>query len=150
MRQAPGCLSLSGLSMRGLAAILLLVVGGHALALDPSRQLSQYVLDNWQLQEGLPQSSVQALARTPDGYLWVGTQEGVARFDGARFTIFDSGNEPAIPNKTISALFADHTGRLWIGTVAGIAVLENGHFSHFNRISALEHADIRVIAEGKD
>ncbi|MGO8827871.1 MAG: two-component regulator propeller domain-containing protein, partial [Steroidobacteraceae bacterium] len=107
-------------ALRSLLAILLAALCTHALALDPSLQPSQYVLDNWQITEGLPQSSAQALARTPDGYLWVGTQEGLARFDGVRFTVFDGGNEPAIPNKHISVLFVDGASRLWIGTRSGL------------------------------
>ena len=77
---------------RGIAILAILLFGAWtpALALDPSLQPSQYILDNWQIPEGLPQTSVQAIARTPDGYLWVGTQEGLARFDGVRFTVFDT------------------------------------------------------------
>ena len=106
-------------AIRGLLTVLLAAVYADALALDPSVQLTQYVLDNWQIPDGLPQSSAQALARTADGYLWVGTQEGLARFDGVRFTVFDSAGEPAIPNKHISVLLGDRAGRLWIGTRCG-------------------------------
>src|SRR5471032_1019511 len=149
MRQARGVLVLRRMAVRGALAVLLLAVCGQALALDPTMQPSQYVLDNWQIPEGLPQSSAQAIARTPDGYLWVGTQEGLARFDGVRFTVFDDGNEASIPNKHISALFVDRSGRLWIGTRSGLAVLENGRFTLFNKISGLTHAYIRNIVEGK-
>jgi ligand-binding sensor domain-containing protein/signal transduction histidine kinase len=149
-RGAPAFASPNKLSIRGLVAVLLVVVCGQALALDPSRQVSQYLVDNWQIPEGLPQTSVETLARTPDGYLWVGTQEGLARFDGVRFTVFDSDNEPGIPNRTISVLFTDRTGRLWVGSRAGFAVLENGHFTHFIRVPGLEHAYARAIAEGHD
>jgi len=148
MLQACGVAVLNGLRIRGLLAILLIGVCAPALALDPSLQPSQYVLDNWQIPEGLPQTSVQAIARTPDGYLWVGTQEGLARFDGVRFTVFDTGNEPAIPDKYISVLFVDRAGRLWIGTRSGVAVFENGHFMPFNKIAGLAHAYVRAIAEG--
>jgi signal transduction histidine kinase/CheY-like chemotaxis protein/streptogramin lyase len=129
--------------------MLLLMVSLTAQALDPSLKLSQYVLDNWQIPQGLPQSSVQAIARTPDGYLWVGTQEGLARFDGVRFIVFDHGNEPAIPDKNISVLYVDSAGRLWIGTRAGMAVYEHGHFEASSVMPALAHASIRVIAPGK-
>jgi signal transduction histidine kinase/ligand-binding sensor domain-containing protein/CheY-like chemotaxis protein/HPt (histidine-containing phosphotransfer) domain-containing protein len=149
MRQARGDLVLRGMAVRGAIAVLLMAVCGQAFALDPTLQPSQYVLDNWQIPEGLPQSSAQAIARTPDGYLWVGTQEGLARFDGVRFTVFDDGNEASIPNKHISALFVDRAGRLWIGTRSGLAVLENGRFTLFNKISGLTHAYIRNIVEGK-
>jgi signal transduction histidine kinase/ligand-binding sensor domain-containing protein/DNA-binding response OmpR family regulator len=140
--------AINGLLIRALLAALLVAVYGRAYALDPSVQPSQYVVDNWQIPEGLPQTSAQTIARTPDGYLWVGTQEGLARFDGARFTVFDSGNEPAIPNKDICVLLADRDGRLWIGTRSGIAVLQNGHFAPFTRIPGLAHAYVRAIVEG--
>jgi ligand-binding sensor domain-containing protein len=137
-----------GFQIRCLLALMLLLVGGHALALDPLRQPSQYVLDNWQVSEGLPQASALAIARTPDGYLWVGTQEGVARFDGVRFTVFDANNEPAFSDNYVSALLVDRAARLWIGTAAGVVVLENGRFTAFTRIGQLEHAYVRSIAEG--
>ena len=136
--------------IRGFLAFLLLIICGHALALDPSRQPSQYILDNWQIPEGLPQTSALAIARTPDGYLWVGTQEGLARFDGVRFTVFDTNNEPAFSDNYISALFVDRAARLWIGTATGIVVLENGHFTAFTRVVQLEHAYVRSIVEGND
>ena len=135
--------------MRGLWMTLLIVIAHRAFALDPSLALSQYVLDNWQIPDGLPQTSAETLARTADGYLWIGTQEGLARFDGVRFTVFDSESEPAIPNKQISALFLDANQRLWIGTRAGIALLDQGHFRSFNAIPALAHAYIHAIAQNK-
>ena len=82
--------------IRSFLAFILLVVCGSATALDPSRQPSQYVLDNWQVAEGLPQASALAIARTPDGYLWVGTQEGLARFDGVGFRVLATNDEPAL------------------------------------------------------
>ena len=69
---------------------------GPAVALDPSLQPSQYILDQWQFAEGLPQNGAVTIARTPDGYLWIGTQEGLARFDGVRFVVFDRSTEPRI------------------------------------------------------
>jgi signal transduction histidine kinase/ligand-binding sensor domain-containing protein/DNA-binding NarL/FixJ family response regulator len=149
MRQARGVLVLRRFATRGVLAALLMLVCGYARALDPAMQPSQYVLDNWQIPEGLPQTSAQAIARTPDGYLWIGTQEGLARFDGVRFTVYDSGNEAAIGDKHISVLFVDRSGRLWIGTRSGIAVLENGRFTPFNAITQLAHAYVRAITEGK-
>src|ERR1700736_5568770 len=148
MWQTRGVAVLNRLQIRGLLAVLLIGVCAPAFPLAPPRQPSQYVLDNWQIPEGLPQTSVQAIARTPDGYLWAGTQEGLARFDGVRFTVFDMGNEPAIPDKYISVLFVDRAGRLWIGTRSGVAVLENGHFTAFNKIAGLARAYVRAITEG--
>ncbi len=129
--------------------MLLIMVSLAAHALDPTLKLSQYVLDNWQIPQGLPQSSAQAIARTPDGYLWVGTQEGLARFDGVRFVVFDHANEAAIPDKHISVLYVDTAGRLWIGTRAGIALYEHGHIETLNVMPTLAHAYVRAIAQGK-
>ncbi len=141
---------MSRLAIRSCVSVLLIALCTDAFALDPSLRPSQYVLDNWQIPEGLPQSSAQALALTPDGYLWVATEEGLARWDGERFTVFDSGNEVAIPNKNISALFVDRSGRLWIGTRSGMAVFEKGQFTTSNAIAGLGHAYVRAIAQGRD
>jgi signal transduction histidine kinase/ligand-binding sensor domain-containing protein/DNA-binding response OmpR family regulator len=138
------------LAIRGLLVLFLLAVATPSLALDPALLPTQYVFDNWQIADGLPQSTVQAFARTPDGYLWMGTQEGLARFDGARFTVFEPGNENAIPNKNITALHIDKTGKLWIGTRAGLAVFEHGRFARGPKDGEIAHAFIRAIAESRD
>jgi len=132
----------------GLWVLALGVLCPHtAQALDPKLLPSQYVLDRWQAAEGLPQTSAQAIARTPDGYLWVGTQEGLARFDGGRFVVFDTETTPGIPNKYITVLHVDRSGRLWIGTRTGLALMERGVFRHYDRVAALRDAQINAIAE---
>ena len=128
----------------------LVLAAAPALALDPALQPTQYVIDNWQIPQGLPQASAQAVATTPDGYLWVGTQEGLARFDGVRFVVFDSDNEPQLPSKQITALLAEPSGRLWVGTRNGLAVVERGQFAAFRSIPALAHALVQSIAPGGD
>jgi signal transduction histidine kinase/ligand-binding sensor domain-containing protein/DNA-binding response OmpR family regulator len=133
--------------LRALLLGILCAASGSAWSLDPTVLPSQYVLDNWQIPDGLPQSTAQAVARTPDGYLWIGTQEGLARFDGVKFTVFDSGNEPAIPNKDICALLVDRDGRLWIGTRSGLAILEKGHFR--TAAGPLKTAFVRALAQGR-
>ena len=134
-------------AVRMLVALLALVLAPQALALDPGLQPSQYVLDNWQIPDGLPQSTAQAIARTLDGYLWVGTQEGLARFDGVRFAVFDSTSEPAIPSKHISSLYVDRRGRLWIGTRAGLAIMEGGRFRRFDKSGVPIDVYVRAIVE---
>jgi signal transduction histidine kinase/ligand-binding sensor domain-containing protein/CheY-like chemotaxis protein/HPt (histidine-containing phosphotransfer) domain-containing protein len=141
------------LPRRRIFAIVLLVllaaVCGPARALDPTLQLSQYVLDHWQNSEGLPQNSARAIARTPDGYLWAGTLEGLARFDGARFTVFTNENDRAVPNKHITVLFVDHTGRMWIGTKDGVAFYDQGRFTALTGVEGLAHATVQAMAEGR-
>jgi ligand-binding sensor domain-containing protein/signal transduction histidine kinase len=133
----------------GLLGVFLIIWGRPAVALDPSLQLSQYMLDQWQTSEGLPQNGAVTIARTPDGYLWLGTQEGLARFDGARFVVFDRNNEPALPDNVILVLYVDRSGRLWIGTQVGLAVLENGQFKRFDAVAELAHGRILSILEDR-
>src|SRR5262245_57136551 len=100
-----------------------------ALALDPHKAITQYRHDRWRVENGLPQNSIYAVAQTPDGYLWLGTSGGLVRFDGVRFTIFDSSNTAAIKRNTISRLFADREGNLWIDTLSGGVIrYRNGQF----------------------
>jgi hypothetical protein len=82
----------------------------------------------WQTEEGLPNSKVQALAQTPDGYLWVGTHDGLARFDGMRFTVYNAENRPALRNTSITALCAGRQDSLYVGTEDGLAVVRDGAF----------------------
>ena len=99
-----------------------------AFALDPGKAFHHYVRNVWSIQQGLPQISVQAIVQDHQGYIWVGTQAGVARFDGVRFTTFVPDNEPALPGIWIRSLAVDSAGRVWIGTYKGLAVYENGGF----------------------
>lgn len=127
-RAAAGFCRLRSGVAAAVAALSLLLAFSPASALDPDVLLTQYMSDTWQIEDGLPQNSVGTVARTPDGYLWLGTQEGLVRFDGVRFVVFDTANTPALPDKYVTELLTDSSGRLWIGTSGGLAVLEGGRF----------------------
>jgi signal transduction histidine kinase/ligand-binding sensor domain-containing protein/CheY-like chemotaxis protein len=101
------------------ASLTLFVVASSSEALDPARAITQYGHKTWRTEDGLPQSSVYALAQTRDGYLWLGTNEGLARFDGVRFTLYDTANTKALRQNQVSALVEDREGTLWIGTSGG-------------------------------
>jgi signal transduction histidine kinase/ligand-binding sensor domain-containing protein len=77
------------------------------------------VVDVWDAENGLPNSSVTAIAQTPDGYLWVGTYNGLARFDGGTFRHYDPDNTPALQHARVRKLFVDSQGTLWINTYDG-------------------------------
>src|SRR4030095_9755685 len=77
-----------------------------------------YLHNQWTTEHGLPQNDVKVL-QTRDGYLWLGTHGGLARFDGLRFTIFDTGNTPSLRSNRILTLSEDHAGTLWVGTQNG-------------------------------
>jgi diguanylate cyclase (GGDEF)-like protein len=112
-----------------VAAFLL---GTSAFALDPQRALTQSRLAVWVTDSGLPQNSINTIVQTRDGYLWIGTEEGLARFDGLRFTAFDRQNAPALRTPFISGLFEARDGTLWIGTYGGgLARLRNGRVEAF-------------------
>jgi diguanylate cyclase (GGDEF)-like protein len=111
-----------------LLAALFLFRGTPLLALDPSRLMTQYLRDTWQTEQGLPQNSVGAIQRTRDGYLWVGTEEGLARFDGAHFTVFDRRNTPELTSGNVNVLFEDRSGTLWVGTSRGLTRYARGKF----------------------
>ncbi|MEJ5237748.1 MAG: two-component regulator propeller domain-containing protein [Limisphaera sp.] len=88
-----------------------------------------YFFQVWGTDEGLPQSSVAALAQTREGYLWLGTYAGLVRFDGVRFVVFDAGNTPGLSSSRVTALYEDAEGRLWVGHENGsVSVRESGRF----------------------
>ena len=90
-------------------------------ALDPAKAVTQYIQASWNSEQGLPQNSVHAIAQTADGFLWMGTEEGLARFDGVSFQVFSSHATPGLPSDYIQALEADRDGSLWIGTDSGLS-----------------------------
>jgi signal transduction histidine kinase/CheY-like chemotaxis protein/ligand-binding sensor domain-containing protein len=104
--------------------VINLLCASHSLALDPSKRLSQYALDVWQEKEGLQQVTVNVVIQTQDKYLWVGTNEGLYRFDGVRFVPLVN-EEAGFNKKDIFALEEDKEGNLWIGYQGGLAKLTN-------------------------
>jgi signal transduction histidine kinase/ligand-binding sensor domain-containing protein len=87
-----------------------------------------YLIDPWDTREGLPGSTVAAIAQTPDGYLWLGTYNGLARFDGVRFVSFDPGNRPELTHARVQGLYVDARGTLWINTYRGGLTSYHGDF----------------------
>ncbi len=129
-------------------AVALLLSSPRGLALDPTRAITQYLYDVWKIKEGLPQNTVQAICQTRDGYLWLGTEEGLARFDGVRFTVFDKRNTPELRQNLILALYEDSSGYLWIGTNGGgLARYRAGRFVHFSKSDGLLEERVRAIHE---
>ncbi len=98
----------------------------HVAAAVPSSM----VLEVWDSESGLPHSTVTSIAQTPDGYLWVGMQNGgLARFDGVRFTHFHPGNTPELASADVRTVLVDPVGKLWVGLGGGSLVSHaNGEF----------------------
>jgi signal transduction histidine kinase/ligand-binding sensor domain-containing protein/CheY-like chemotaxis protein len=128
---------------------LLLAVSRPAAALDTALRPSQWVMDKWETTDGLPEATVQRIARTADGYLWLGTEDGLARFDGVRFSVMTHATEPRLPDNYISVLYVDGLQRLWVGTHAGMARIEHGALTPGIDLPRLGTADIRAITEDR-
>src|SRR5260370_31473000 len=101
----------------------------QGLALDNSKELSSYGRQTWQTESGLPQNTIHAILQTRDGYIWLGTEGGVVRFDGLKFVVYDTQNTPKLRSNNIRTLLEDRQGALWIGTADGLTRLKDSEFS---------------------
>ena len=108
---------------------LLRVTARAASPLDATLQLNQHQVLSWQIENGLPQNSVQAILRDRQGYMWLATQGGVARFDGVRFVVFDRSNTAAFLRENVLALAEDRDGAIWMGTDSGLICYRRGEFT---------------------
>jgi PAS domain S-box-containing protein len=118
--------------------------------LDPKKAITQYSHDVWHYDQGLPQSAIQALAQTPDGYIWIGFEEGLARFDGVQFTLFHKGNTPQISYNNIFALFVAGDSSLWLGTNGGGLIRsKQGKFAAYTTKDGLSNDIVRAIHEDR-
>ena len=127
------------------AAFLLLcwaavaLYGGNAnVGLDPAKAITQFHRDIWNTDDGLPQNTVPSIAKSSDGYLWFGTELGLVRFDGVRFTVFDKSNTPELKSNVVDALLEDRAGDLWIGTIGGgLTRMSKGKFTTLTKGNGL-------------
>ena len=104
--------------------LLLLWAGSVGLAAEPS---GRFTVDVFGTAQGLPSSAVLAVTQTRDGYLWVGTLAGLARFDGVQFAVFDENNTPGLNSSEVIRLYEDRLTNLWVGTEnGGINVVKAG------------------------
>lgn len=131
-------------------AALLWAWAPAARGLDPRLAITQYGHRAWTVDQGLPQNSVLSILQARDGHLWFGTQEGLARFDGVRFVVFDQKNTPVFKDHRVITLFEDRQGSLWIGTRGGGLVrLREGAFERFDTSSGLPNNRVRSIFEDR-
>jgi len=106
-----------------------------ALALNPALDVGQYAHTAWTVREGFLNSRVSAIAQTPDGYLWLGTETGLFRFDGVRMVRWQPRGQTQIPHVTVVKLLVSRDGRLWIGTGGGLASLKEGQLITYPELS---------------
>lgn len=98
---------------------LLVLIAPKGYALRSERTLDECRLDTWGVRDGLPPFDTNAIAQTPDGFLWLGTGAGLVRFDGAHFSVFNRSNTPGLKSNSIRSLLVDRDGVLWVGTEWG-------------------------------
>jgi len=106
---------------------------------DPAKRIDQYTRTVWEAGNRLPQNAAETMLQTRGGYVWLGTEEGLVRFDGERFEVFHRGNTPGLPGKDVRCLFEAPDGTLWIGLVGGLARLKDGHFTGYSLSNGLPH-----------
>jgi ligand-binding sensor domain-containing protein/signal transduction histidine kinase len=121
----------------GGMCILLLAWTHAAVALDPQRSLEHLGHQAWRTDSGLPQNTVHAILQTRDGYLWLGTDGGLVRFDGMEFVTFDAENTPSFKSDTVNDLLQDASGALWISTADGLLRYQEGGFTAYTAAQGL-------------
>jgi len=139
--------------MKFAAGVLLIFAGGlvpgcvsQGLALEPSTPLANYGRQSWVMENGLPQNTVHALAQTRDGFVWLGTEAGLVRFDGVAFKVFDRSSNPSLPGSDIRCLLETPDGSLWIGTGDGLARWKNGAATVFTTTEGLPANGVRALS----
>ena len=119
-------------------------------ALDPSTVLANYARQAWVMENGLPQNTVTAVIQTRDGFVWLGTEVGLVRFDGNSFQLFDRSAFPALPDNDICCLLEATDGAMWIGTSGGLGRLLNGRIRAYSTHDGLPGNGIRGLALAGD
>jgi len=112
--------------------------------------LTQYVHRTWTAEDGLPYAGVSAITQTADGFIWVGTRGGLARFDGTRFVTFSTRNTAAFQSNSISALYAAQNGILWVGTLGGLVRYHDGQFTTLTTADGLPSDNVWAVTGGPD
>src|ERR1700756_4338204 len=117
--------------LRFILSGLLLVCSLGSYALNPELDVSQYAHTVWRVRDGFTRGAIQAIAQTPDGYLWLGTEFGLYRFDGVKANAWQPPPDQPLPSSAIISLLAARDGTLWIGTFKGLASWKNGKLAQY-------------------
>jgi signal transduction histidine kinase/ligand-binding sensor domain-containing protein len=114
---------------------VLLACSSTASALNPALDANQYAHTAWKIREGFAKGYIDAIAQTPDGYLWLGTEFGLLRFDGVRNVSWQPPPGEGLPSNWVRSLLVGHDGTLWIGTLKGLASWKGGKLTQYPRIA---------------
>ena len=130
-----------------LLAATLFGLHSAAFALNPSLEVSQYAHTSWTVREGYSLGAVFAMAQTPDGYLWLGAQFGLFRFDGVRFIPWQPPAGQQLPDKPYS-LLVTRDGTLWIGTFTGLVSWNGAELTRYPEVGELFVTSLLEDREG--
>ena len=130
------------------ACILALTEASHAL--EPQTPLGRLARQSWSMESGLPQNTVPILLQSRDGYLWAGTELGLARFDGVSFRVFDHATVAAFPDAEVRSLLDAADGGLWVGTGDGLILWRNGHATLMTTHDGLPANSVRGLVQTTD
>lgn len=138
---------------RAILLLMLAITWSLLHGLDPHIPLNQYLTDRWDQTSGLPANGVKMVVQTPDGYIWLATTRGLARFDGKTFSLINYSakptEEPSQPGDIPDALHVDRSGLLWIGGGVGLTVhnYRNGSFTTYTSADGLTSSRVRRISD---
>ena len=118
-----------------LVACVLLACCSSAFALNPALDVSQYAHTSWKVRDGFFKAGINSVAQTPDGYLWLGSQFGLLRFDGVRNVPWQPPPDQHLPSNHIFSLLATRDGTLWIGTANGLASWKDGNLTQYAELA---------------
>ena len=137
-----------GMCISAILQAVFLLLPPPALALDTKKPVADFMHQTWSVDNGLPQSTVRGISQTTDGYLWFATHEGVARFDGLAFAVFDESNSPALRGSGVVALLAQKDGGLLLGLRdGGLVRFHSGKFEAVIPKGGLPAGTISLLAE---
>ncbi|MEO0855623.1 MAG: two-component regulator propeller domain-containing protein, partial [Bacteroidota bacterium] len=162
-RLHPALRSLRSRVWTGLGAVLVAMLAGAAsgraqtstlaadrVTLDPAKAITQYQHRTWSTREGLPQNSILSIVQTTDGYVWLGTQEGLARFDGLHFTVYDEANTEALTTSNVNRMLAADDGTLWLATRGGGLVAHRaGQFTAYTQDDGLGSDFVTALTQDR-
>ena len=118
-----------------LFACVVLAWSPETFALDPKLDVSQYAHTSWKIRDGFPKGDLGAIAQTRDGYLWLGTESGLFRFDGVKSVLWHPPANQELPSNWIFSLLVTRDGTLWIGTEKGLASWKDGKLTQFPELA---------------
>jgi signal transduction histidine kinase/ligand-binding sensor domain-containing protein len=127
---------------------ILLACRPCAFALNPALDVSQYVHTSWKVRDGFSKGVIHSIAQTPDGYLWLGTEFGLLRFDGVRTTPWEPPPGQHLPSSYVITLLAGRDDTLWIGTRNGLASWKSGKLSQYAELAGLAIFKVLEDREG--